>query len=397
VTSADVRQTQKRGRRRSPVASPSNSVTSADVLQTQVNGNASEFDISIMEQSASNCEELESSIDEIGLIASPTSTNTSKPMSEDYMIHQTGSQKGKPLLVARVGYSYVVDRKRGNTTYWRCSVRSKANHCPATMTQDCDEFRLGRHEDSRPAQSGVEETINVITNVKRAAVLDVFRPTTALVEEVLLATVGSKPLQSMPAVWNIARTANRARQALRPEDPVDLNFVIDPNFIPAGFLKSDITHHGRRHLLFATDHALTILSRAKTWYMDGTFDVVGKPFKQLYSFHAFVRSGNFCKQVPLAFCLMSGRKKTDYKIVIEHLLRLIPSARVRCAVMDFESALWRALADVLPGVKRRGCTFHWTQAVWRKIQSLGLQDEYHCKRDTYKVCRHIDGFAVVAS
>jgi len=40
---------------------------------------------------------------------------------------------------------------------------------------------------------------------------------------------------------------------LRPEDPVDLNFVVDPNFIPAGFLKSDITHHGRRHLLFATD------------------------------------------------------------------------------------------------------------------------------------------------
>ena len=123
--------------------------------------------------------------------------------------------------------------------------------------------------------------------------------------------------------------------------------------------------------------------------MDGTFDIVGKPFKQLYSFHAFVRSGDSCKQVPLAFCLMSGRKKTDYKIVIEHLLRLIPNSRVRCAVMDFESALWRALADVLPGVKRRGCTFHWTQAVWRKIQSLGLQDEYHSKRDTYKVCRQL--------
>ena len=98
-------------------------------------------------------------------------------------------------------------------------------------------------------------------------------------------------------MWNIARTANRARQALRPEDPVDLNFVVDPNFIPAGFLKSDITHHGRRHLLFATDRALTTLSKAKTWYMDGTFDVVGQPFKLLYSFHAFVRSGDSCVYV----------------------------------------------------------------------------------------------------
>ena len=118
------------------------------------------------------------------------------------------------------------------------------------MTQDCDDFRLGRHGHSHAARSGIGETVNVITSVKRAAVHDVFRPTTALVEEVLLATVGNKPCQSLPAVWNIARTANRARQALRPEDPVDLNFVVDPNFIPAGFLKSDVIHHGRRHLLF---------------------------------------------------------------------------------------------------------------------------------------------------
>jgi MULE transposase domain len=257
------------------------------------------------------------------------------------------------------------------------------------MTQDCDDFRLGRHGHTHVPKSGLGEAVDMITSVKRAAVLDVFRWTIAHVEEILLATVGTKPLQSMPAVLNIAHTGNRARQALRPVDPVDLNFVLDPNFIPAGFLKADITHHGRRHLLFAYDHALTILSKAKTWYMDGTFDVVGKPFKQLYSFHAFVRSGSFCKQVPLALCLMSGRKKTDYKIVLEHLLWLISNARLSCAVMDFESASWRALADVLPGVKRRGCTFHWRQAVWRKIQSLGLQDEYHSKRDIYKVCRQL--------
>jgi hypothetical protein len=257
------------------------------------------------------------------------------------------------------------------------------------VTEDCGTFRVGRHEHTHVGKTGLAESITVRSNVKKAAVDDVFRPTTALVEDVLLSTMSNKPCQSLPTVFNIARSANRARQSLRPRDPLDLKFILADNFIPAGFLKSDIVHHGRRHLLFATDNALTILAKAKTWYMDGTFDVVGQPFKQLYSFHAFVRSGECCKQVPLAFCLMSGRKRTDYKIVIEHLLRLVPGARVRCAVMDFESALWRALADALPAVKRRGCTFHWTQAVWRKIQGLGLQDEYQSDRETNKICRQL--------
>ena len=112
----------------------------------------------------SNCEELESSIK-----MSYTTSETNTSLSEEYVIHQTGSQKGKPLLVARTGYGYVVDRKRGNTTYWRCSIRSKANHCPATMTQDCDNFRSGRHGHSHAAPSGIEKTINVITRVIKSS------------------------------------------------------------------------------------------------------------------------------------------------------------------------------------------------------------------------------------
>ena len=39
--------------------------------------------------------------------------------------------------------------------------------------------------------------------------------------------------------------------------------------------------------------------------------------------------------------------------------------------MDYEKAAWRAVRPVLPHVKLQGCFFHYSQAVWRRVQRLG--------------------------
>ena len=53
--------------------------------------------------------------------------------------------------------------------------------------------------------------------------------------------------------------------------------------IPESFYRGEVENHGRRHLLFATAKQLQILNTAKTWYIDGTFKIVSKPFYQLLS------------------------------------------------------------------------------------------------------------------
>ena len=123
------------------------------------------------------------------------------------------------------------------------------------------------------------------------------------------------PCPALSKPMHLARAANRLRQSLRPDDPVDLDFELEEEHIPADFLRGDILVKNRRHIVLATDQQLACLARAKSWYIDGTFKLVRRPFTQLLTVNAFVRSGEFGKQIPLAFAIMSGKKKSDYKKV----------------------------------------------------------------------------------
>ncbi len=69
--------------------------------------------------------------------------------------------------------------------------------------------------------------------------------------------------------------------------------------------------------------------------------------------------------------------------------QLPPDIRVSAITADFEAAMWRAVAQVLPHVQMLGCVFHFTQAVWRKIQALGLQESYYRKNATYDFCKKL--------
>ena len=113
---------------------------------------------------------------------------------------------------------------------------------------------------------------------------------------------------------------------------------------------------------------LNILCRAKIWYLDGTFKIVKEPFSQLFSIHAFARSDSGVKQLPLVFVLMSGKRKKDYRKVLNAILQALPSPPVvKNAVMDYELSLWKSFPKIYPDVQIRGCSFHWTHAVWRRI------------------------------
>eukprot|EP00058_Branchiostoma_floridae_P026639 XP_002612130.1 hypothetical protein BRAFLDRAFT_96074 [Branchiostoma floridae] len=81
--------------------------------------------------------------------------------------------------------------------------------------------------------------------------------------------------------------------------------------------------------------------------------------------------------------------------VLKKILRLLPGDRepkVTTFVMDFEQGMWQAVkgvAGLFPGKTRRGCAFHWTQAVYRKIQELGLQEAYRRREGAHRLLRNL--------
>lgn len=82
-----------------------------------------------------------------------------------------------------------------------------------------------------------------------------------------MAHVSEAPCSAVPNVANLARQANRKRQKARPDEPTDLDFELDPQHIPANFLKGDVKVGDRRHLVFSTPKMLALLAKSKQWYV----------------------------------------------------------------------------------------------------------------------------------
>lgn len=45
--------------------------------------------------------------------------------------------------------------------------------------------------------------------------------------------------------------------------------------------------------------------------------------------------------------------------------------------LDFEQAALKSFEKYFPDTEQHGCFFHFSQAIWRKIQNVGLQNPYN--------------------
>ena len=333
--------------------------------------------------------------------SAPVADTTVELQPLQWEVVATGTKRGKPRLHNSDGYTYTVRKSTEKATYWWCSIRQKDNRCPATVTQRGTCFVPGPACHNHHGDPGSLMATKINVKVKERCTEEVFVSAKAVAEEEMRAYKSDNPsAHSFPRPDYVARNANRARQKKRPHHPEALDFELSFDGVPENFIRADIKMTSdqtvdmeARHLVMATDQQLQLLADAKQWYVDATFKVVRSPFKQLLSIHAFLRSGDCIKQVPLAFALMSRRRESDYIQVFDAVKRMLPcEPEVQEVVIDFETALWNSVRQVL-NVHIHGCTFHWAQSIWRKVQSLGLATAYMQQGATHNLIRKLLGLA----
>ena len=80
----------------------------------------------------------------------------------------------------------------------------------------------------------------------------------------------------------------------------------------------------------------------------------------------------------------------DYTAVLRRLVAHFKTTpALRTTVLDFEAAVWNAMRAVFPDVELRGCSFHWSQALWKHIQELRLTCSYMKRSLTHKFIRRL--------
>lgn len=82
------------------------------------------------------------------------------------------------------------------------------------------------------------------------------------------------------------------------------------------------------------------------------------------------------KMVPLVFALLPDKQNTTYVEFIQAVKTNAPAWNPGVVQIDFEQAAKNAFEEVFPDVLVKGCLFHFTQALWRKIQALEMTTVY---------------------
>ena len=130
--------------------------------------------------------------------------------------------------------------------------------------------------------------------------------------------------------------------------------------------------------------------------MDGTFSSCPALWDQVYILHA----RKDCSTYPLVFVLLPDRQMTTHRRLFrllknhlqEKLQQELAPARMQT---DFEFVTIQAIHTEFPNAEVKGCFFHYSQAIWRKTQNLGLAVVYKEDPQVQQWIRRVAGLALL--
>lgn len=125
----------------------------------------------------------------------------------------------------------------------------------------------------------------------------------------------------------------------------------------------------------------TALQKCTKLYVDGTFSMCPKPFKQIVAIHGMYKD----RVVPFVFCFLQSKNTALHREMFSHVAYHVDIINGRhlnstSFVCDFEISLWNAIEATFSNASVKGCYFHYCQSIWRNVQQYGLTSAYRRNR-----------------
>ena len=148
-----------------------------------------------------------------------------------------------------------------------------------------------------------------------------------------------------------------------------------------------------RILIFLTTSNINLLAMSLHWYADGTFKVVPPLFEQLYTIHGLQEN----VAVPLIYALLPNKTEETCLTLLREIKKLLPAtaAQPKTIMTDFEVAMINAIQIEFQQTVNRGCFFHFSQCIFRRIQENGLKREYEANPEIAITLKMLPALAFV--
>ena len=259
---------------------------------------------------------------------------------------------------------------------WICEIRS----CKARVhsVDDLIVKMSGEHFHSK--ENGKEEVAIAKENLRKRARETHDNPHIAIGEETSSLSEAAKSLlpsqHALKLMYKRQRTAPPIPHSV---EDLELNASDIQTLSNKNFLFYDSGPDPERIVMFATRENLDFLAMSSIWVADGTFKTVPTLFTQLYTIHCLAGGPNpFANGhlLPCVYALLPNKKPLRTLKCGKLLTKLVQILNLTFLFVDFEQAVINSFQSIWPLTQVKACFFHLSQAVFRKIQSLGLQQQY---------------------
>ncbi|CAF4000286.1 unnamed protein product [Rotaria sordida] len=220
-------------------------------------------------------------------------------------------------------------------------------------------------------------------------------------EKCAKAMLSNAVIALLPSEREINSAVNNARHAVTPTIPTtqlfDLSDFYTKTLRNNDFLIADkFINRRQRIILFGSHEQLKMLFSAEVILMDGIFSACPKIFDQIYTIHCIKYKQSF----PCVFGLLLNRHKNTYSFLFHELryvaLQMKLDFSPKIVMSDFESGLASAVKSEFTTAKHSSCFFHFTQAIYRNIQQLGLSSMYNDDCNVKSFCRKLMALALLS-